>query len=100
MNQLVPTRGIAAPALIAAAGDCATYRCVEFFTAQIRNPHTRRAYMRAVRDFCTWLVPSGQASKSIDGAIGIVDGKSVNPLSLVTGWTERIFICGNRHPVR
>jgi hypothetical protein len=31
------------PALIADAGDAAGWRYVEFFTANIRNPHTRRA---------------------------------------------------------
>jgi hypothetical protein len=35
------------PALIAAAGDAAGWRYVEFFTANIRNPNTRRAYARA-----------------------------------------------------
>jgi hypothetical protein len=30
------------PALIADAGDAAGWRYVEFFTANIRNPHTRR----------------------------------------------------------
>ena len=39
------------PALIAAAGDRASNRFIEFFTAQIRNPHTRRAYGRAVSEF-------------------------------------------------
>jgi site-specific recombinase XerD len=42
------------PALIAAAGDRASYRFVEFFAANIRNPHTRRAYSRAVTDFLAW----------------------------------------------
>jgi hypothetical protein len=32
------------PALIAAAGDAAGWRYIEFFTANIRNPNTRRAY--------------------------------------------------------
>ena len=36
-----------APALIADAGDQAAWRYVEFFTANIRNPNTRRAYARA-----------------------------------------------------
>ena len=36
-----------APALIAAVGERASYRFFEFFTANIRNPHTRRAYARA-----------------------------------------------------
>ncbi|MBI3782939.1 MAG: tyrosine-type recombinase/integrase [Deltaproteobacteria bacterium] len=42
------------PALIARAGDRAAWRFVEFFTANIRNPNTRRAYARAVGDFFRW----------------------------------------------
>src|SRR5260370_14747716 len=56
MNQLVIlTATQHAPALVAAAGERAAYRFLEFFTAQIRNPHTRRAYARAVGEFCAWL---------------------------------------------
>lgn len=42
------------PALIAASGDRAAWRFVEFFTANIRNTNTRRAYGRAVGDFFRW----------------------------------------------
>lgn len=42
------------PALIAGAGDHATWRFIEFFTANIRNVNTRRAYGRAVADFFRW----------------------------------------------
>jgi hypothetical protein len=35
---------VLALALIADAGDAAGWRYVEFFTANIRNPNTRRAY--------------------------------------------------------
>ena len=35
------------PALIADAGEPAAWRYIEFFTANIRNPNTRRAYARA-----------------------------------------------------
>jgi site-specific recombinase XerD len=42
------------PVLIAAAGDHASRRYLEFFAANIRNPHTRRAYSRAVTDFLAW----------------------------------------------
>jgi integrase/recombinase XerC len=42
------------PALIAAAGERATLRFLEFFAADIRNPHTRRAYAHAVAGFMTW----------------------------------------------
>jgi hypothetical protein len=43
-----------AGALIADAGDAAGWRYVEFFTANIRNPHTRRAYARACARFFAW----------------------------------------------
>lgn len=42
------------PALVAAAGDKAGFRLLEFFAAQIRNPNTRRAYARAAGDFFVW----------------------------------------------
>jgi site-specific recombinase XerD len=42
------------PALIAARGQHAGRRFVEFFTANIRNPNTRRAYYRAVTEFFDW----------------------------------------------
>ena len=44
----------ALPALIAAAGDNASRRFLEFFAANIRNPHTRRAYGRAAAEFLAW----------------------------------------------
>src|SRR5271169_4213513 len=47
------------PALIAAAGDAAGWRYVEFFTANIRNPHTRRAYARACARFFAWCEARG-----------------------------------------
>jgi site-specific recombinase XerD len=43
------------PAIIAGAGERAAWRFLEFFTANIRNKNTRRAYARAVRGFCDWL---------------------------------------------
>jgi integrase/recombinase XerC len=65
MNQLVPIRpgqpvfktprGIAVPAVIAAAGDHAVRRFLEFFAATIRNRNTRMAYYRAVTEFFTWV---------------------------------------------
>ena len=47
------------PALIADAGDAAGWRYVEFFTANIRNPHTRRAYARACGRFFAWCEHRG-----------------------------------------
>jgi site-specific recombinase XerD len=55
MNQLVPIRSAdAAPALVAAAGESAKLRFVEFFTANIRNRNTGRAYAQAVAEFLAW----------------------------------------------
>jgi len=47
------------PALIAARGQHAGRRFVEFFTANIRNPHTRRAYLRACNRFLGWCEQRG-----------------------------------------
>ena len=47
------------PALIADAGEPAAWRYIEFFTANIRNPHTRRAYARACNQFFAWCEDRG-----------------------------------------
>jgi site-specific recombinase XerD len=71
MNQLVTLGSIPAPALVAAAGDRAAYRFLEFFTAQIRNPNTRRAYVKAVGEFCGWLERHGLPSIAAVSSIHI-----------------------------
>jgi len=47
------------PTIISAAGERASFRFVEFFTANIRNPNTRVSYGRAVREFCQWCEDHG-----------------------------------------
>ena len=62
MSELVPGGGslpalppaLPIPALIASEGDAAAWRYIEFFTANIRNPNTRRAYFRACGRFFGW----------------------------------------------
>jgi site-specific recombinase XerD len=54
MNQLVPFAAHDLPALLAAADARAQERFIEFFTANIRNRNTRRAYAQAVREFLAW----------------------------------------------
>lgn len=51
MTPLAPHLALALPALITAAGERAIVRFLEFFAAEIRNPHTRRAYVRAAGEF-------------------------------------------------
>jgi site-specific recombinase XerD len=53
------------PALIADAGEHAGWRYVEFFTANIRNPHTRRAYARACGQFFAWCEGRGLSLTTI-----------------------------------
>lgn len=60
MNHLVPLpQATRLPALITVAGERASLRFLEFFAANIRNPHTRRAYGRAVADFMSWCEANG-----------------------------------------
>ena len=42
------------PAAIAAQGERASRRFIEFFTATIRNRNTRSSYARAVKQFFDW----------------------------------------------
>jgi hypothetical protein len=49
----------AVPATIAAGGEQASWRYIEFFTANIRNANTRRAYARACSQFFAWCEDRG-----------------------------------------
>jgi len=55
-----------APNLISAEGHRASKRFVEFFTANIRNPNTRDAYVRAVLPFCHWCDTLGLTLTAIE----------------------------------
>jgi|ETNmetMinimDraft_28_1059901.scaffolds.fasta_scaffold10394_2 integrase/recombinase XerC len=54
--------GFTPPAIVAAAGDRAAERFLEFFTSNIRNVHTRRAYSRAIAGFLSWCDRAGVPS--------------------------------------
>jgi hypothetical protein len=47
------------PALIDRAGERASWRFLEFFTVNIRNPNTREAYGRAAGAFLRWCEGRG-----------------------------------------
>jgi site-specific recombinase XerD len=55
----IPAATYVVPSLIADAGDAAGWRYVEFFTANINNDHTRRAYARACQRFFGWCEHQG-----------------------------------------
>ncbi len=61
MNNLltkIPFGPFSLPALFSPTPD-AGKRTIEFFTANIRNPNTRRAYARAAAEFATWCEEVG-----------------------------------------
>lgn len=70
-TRLIPAtpKGFSVPALIGVAGDRASRRFVEFFTANIRNPNTRLAYARAVGDFCGWCDQRGLSLERLEPVI-------------------------------
>lgn len=76
MNQIAALAIFNSPALVVSAGDRAQLRFLDFFTANIRNPHTRRAYGRAVTDFLAWCAEQGVPSLA-----------EVRPLH-VSAWVE------------
>ncbi|MHB8285458.1 MAG: site-specific integrase, partial [Caulobacteraceae bacterium] len=62
MSQPIAIASVELPSLVVAAGVPAQVRFLEFFAGNIRNPHTRRAYARAVVDFLAWCEARGVAS--------------------------------------
>jgi site-specific recombinase XerD len=63
------------PAVIAARGRHAGRRFIEFFTANIRNPNTRKAYYRATSEFFDWCEQA---------QLGLLDIEPVH----VAAWVE------------
>lgn len=53
-NAISGSARVALPAIIAAAGEQACRRFIEFFTANIRNRNTRSAYAHAIGRFLGW----------------------------------------------
>lgn len=60
------TSSIPLPTLIHAAGDQASHRFVEFFTAQIRNKGTRQQYYLAAQRFFAWCERHGIAFDRVE----------------------------------
>jgi site-specific recombinase XerD len=79
MANLVPLRieSRALPAIVMAADHDARERFLEFFASNIRNRHTRRAYLTAVQDFLDWCESAGVGSF-----------REVRPLH-VAAWVEQ-----------
>ncbi len=76
MNGLVRLGPSALPEIVTACGERAGIRFLEFFVSTLRNPHTRRAYARAVASFLAWCEDHGVSSIA-----------TIQPLH-VTAWIE------------
>ena len=63
VSKRVPLAAV--PALYAPNPEAAK-RFIEYFAAHIRNPNTRRAYLRAVRDFADWCDAAAVSRSSLD----------------------------------
>ena len=62
MNDLVRLGPSALPEIVTVCSERAGIRFLEFFASTLRNPHTRRAYARAVADFLAWCEEHGVSS--------------------------------------
>ena len=76
MSQVHP------PSLMAAAGERASTRFLEFFTYTIRNPHTRRPYARAVTDFLACCENHAVSSIAAVQPLHVAAGSRAGPVSV------------------
>ena len=79
---------IVLPRVIAAAGDHAARRFIEFFTATIRNRNTRLAYARAGTQFFDWCDQHRIG--------GIVDIEPVHVAAYIEGLQQSMSKQGRR----
>lgn len=63
------SQALIVPRIITNEGEKTTKRFLEFFTANIRNPNTRRSYARAVEQFLTWCEEHGASLEKIEPLI-------------------------------
>ncbi|APW64289.1 Tyrosine recombinase XerD (plasmid) [Paludisphaera borealis] len=102
----VPATGEAAPlpSLVERAGGAARFAWDEYFYAVHHNPHTQKAYLRAVRRFLDWCEGQGRELPTITpGQVGqYLVGLGGSPakrnlaLSALRGFFDRLV---NRHVV-
>lgn len=84
LNQPVNASSLTTcPRLITAAGERAHRRFLEFFAANIRNRHTRRAYARAVMEFLDWCEVTA-------GIVSIFDVQPLHVASWIEGKTRQV----------
>src|SRR5580693_7135260 len=86
------------PVLVERAGGAARFAWEEFFLAEHHNPHTQKAYMRAVKAFLGWAEGQGAELASISPgmfgqyltALGGSPAKRNLHLSALRGFFDRL----------
>ena len=78
MSVMIELHSQNLPSLVMASGEKATVRFLDFFTSNIRNPNTRRAYARNVSDFLNWC-----------HRLGVMDLIGIQPVH-VAGYVEEL----------
>jgi integrase/recombinase XerD len=99
-GPLVPSRSL--PELVERAGGAARFAWDEFFYAEHHNPHTQKAYLRAVKAFVDWAEGQGVELKAITpgmvgqylAALGGSAAKRNQHLAAIRGFFDRLV---NRH---
>ena len=84
------------PAILQRAGQNAVFAADEFFRATISNPHTRRAYGRAVGRFLSWCEDHGLALEQISPGVA---GQYISELE-VSAPTKNQALAALRHLLR
>jgi len=77
-RQAFLASGLIVPRLIDETGEDGRRRFVEFFTANIRNPNTRKAYALAIGEFLAWC-----------DRLGVADLAAIEPV-LVASYVEQL----------
>lgn len=65
-TELVPISEAVTPGIFREAGPKAAKRFIDFFVVHIRNPNTRAAYYRALRQFAEWCDERGLRLETIE----------------------------------
>ena len=115
-TELVKASSVSVPAawqparscrsLVERAGGAARFAWDEFFYAEHHNPHTQKAYMRAVRRFLAWCEGQGVELAAITpGMVGqYLVGLGGSPakrnlhLAALRGFFDRLVQPACRHP--
>ena len=99
-RELAAQRASEAPAWISQAGDAARFAFEEFFYGRIRNSHTRKAYLHALRVFSAWCttqeidlvqVTPGQVGRYLDSLAVAVPTRKVHLSALRRFFDELVL---------